>query len=555
MAAKWKEYMRQLSRMEGNAWCADCETRDPKFICLTLGTFVCKTCAHAHRGRNRKVKSLDEDDVTEEDLKRMEQVGNDRCNRKYLAKFSERDFEKPTPGDSNSCTNFIWLKYEGEWALTKNEKDQRKNAYMSFNPRRAGPYGSEGPLRDNYYPSAPPPPAGPGQQESWSFSAANFSESNGYRQGDRYYEGYRDERGYGPQSSRGPPGAPQAYLSPPRGGQPYQPYQRSAYEAPAQRSGPAFAGRPPPRDDPYRNDPYRSTAQRSDPYHGDRYGNDHYEQGAYQRERDPYRGGPPAALPADEYRQEISRRHYDDDDEYDNDKRSTKDARRKKKSSKKTVDSSDESESEEEVSSAKAKSKKKKSSSKRTDEASESGSSKKHKHSKSKKKAPVQESESGDSSETESEDSDVKSKSKKRGKSTKSSKKKSTKKSTEEPRAERQIEAASTPQQQMLVPLDYPSTIPGQPLGVGAQGVRPGALPMDMHHPGAMPMVQGQPPVMPSLQPPLSMAGPGFGMLPQQQHANNLLNLGGSQQPPQFPPGYNPNMNGLNSNFGNMRLQ
>lgn len=103
-------------RSEGNQFCADCGHPRPEFINLTIGTFICEICAEIHRSTsNRRIKDIYSGDVMPDDLRRMDIVGNDVANRKFLATWNPQDVPEPDRLDKNSLREFLWLKYDGSF--------------------------------------------------------------------------------------------------------------------------------------------------------------------------------------------------------------------------------------------------------------------------------------------------------------------------------------------------------------------------------------------------------------------------------------------------------
>lgn len=101
---------------DGNRVCADCSAPNPEYLNLTIGTFVCEPCADVHRSSsNRRIKDMLGRDLTGDDVRRMRDVGNETANRKFLARWSPREFPEPNPADKEMLREFIWLKYEGSW--------------------------------------------------------------------------------------------------------------------------------------------------------------------------------------------------------------------------------------------------------------------------------------------------------------------------------------------------------------------------------------------------------------------------------------------------------
>lgn len=104
------------SRLEGNNYCADCGHPRPEYINLTIGTFLCQLCSDIHRSMsNRRIKDMYAGDLTMDDARRMEAVGNDVANRKFLATWNAREMPEPDRRDKESLREFLWLKYEGSF--------------------------------------------------------------------------------------------------------------------------------------------------------------------------------------------------------------------------------------------------------------------------------------------------------------------------------------------------------------------------------------------------------------------------------------------------------
>jgi len=104
-------------RNVGNTYCADCSDQsETEYVNLTVGTFICKVCADVHKNiSNRRIKDIYGRDLTEADVRRMADVGNDKANRRFLATWDPNEFPEPDTQDRERLLNFIWLKYEGSW--------------------------------------------------------------------------------------------------------------------------------------------------------------------------------------------------------------------------------------------------------------------------------------------------------------------------------------------------------------------------------------------------------------------------------------------------------
>ncbi|KAJ2710719.1 Zn finger-containing GTPase- Activating Protein for ARF, partial [Coemansia spiralis] len=92
-AAEIKRALLQLQLKDGNKICIDCDSPNPQWASVTLGTFFCLNCSGKHRGLGVQlsfVRSITMDKWTAEQLKRMERGGN----KAALAFFrSQPDYE------------------------------------------------------------------------------------------------------------------------------------------------------------------------------------------------------------------------------------------------------------------------------------------------------------------------------------------------------------------------------------------------------------------------------------------------------------------------------
>lgn len=120
---KFKQILKQLLREEDNRRCADCKIANhPRWASWNLGCFVCIRCSGIHRSMGThisRVKSVDLDSWTEEQIQMMVKWGNYRCNMYWEAKL---------PGDhipdQLKINNFIKSKYEDKkWALSSKVPD------------------------------------------------------------------------------------------------------------------------------------------------------------------------------------------------------------------------------------------------------------------------------------------------------------------------------------------------------------------------------------------------------------------------------------------------
>lgn len=85
-----------LAATPGNDACADCKTRNPRWASWNLGIFICVKCAAVHRKIGThitKVKSLNLDTWTKEQVDHMKEMGNVKSN----AHFNPDEIKHPPP--------------------------------------------------------------------------------------------------------------------------------------------------------------------------------------------------------------------------------------------------------------------------------------------------------------------------------------------------------------------------------------------------------------------------------------------------------------------------
>lgn len=116
-AAQNAQTLKTLVKLEGNKVCADCKrNKHPRWASWNLGVFVCIRCSGIHRGMGThisRVKSVDLDAWTDEQLQSILRWGNTRANKYWEAKLA--------PGHQPSeakIENFIRTKYESKrWVM------------------------------------------------------------------------------------------------------------------------------------------------------------------------------------------------------------------------------------------------------------------------------------------------------------------------------------------------------------------------------------------------------------------------------------------------------
>ncbi|CEO60813.1 hypothetical protein PMG11_05334 [Penicillium brasilianum] len=116
-AAQNQQTIKSLLKLESNKICADCKrNKHPRWASWNLGIFICIRCSGIHRGMGThisRVKSVDLDAWTDEQLQSVVRWGNGRANKYWEAKLAPGH----VPSEAK-IENFIRTKYEAKrWVM------------------------------------------------------------------------------------------------------------------------------------------------------------------------------------------------------------------------------------------------------------------------------------------------------------------------------------------------------------------------------------------------------------------------------------------------------
>ncbi|KAI1504689.1 hypothetical protein F5X99DRAFT_347150 [Biscogniauxia marginata] len=110
-AAQNQQTIKSLLKLEPNKICADCKrNKHPRWASWNLGVFICIRCSGIHRGMGThisRVKSVDLDSWTDEQLQSILRWGNARANKYWESKLAAGH----VPSEAK-IENFIRTKYE-----------------------------------------------------------------------------------------------------------------------------------------------------------------------------------------------------------------------------------------------------------------------------------------------------------------------------------------------------------------------------------------------------------------------------------------------------------
>ncbi|PGH11057.1 hypothetical protein AJ79_05099 [Helicocarpus griseus UAMH5409] len=116
-AAKNQAVIKNILKLDCNKTCADCKrNKHPRWASWNIGIFICIRCSGIHRGMGThisRVKSVDLDTWTDEQLQSVLKWGNARANKYWEAKLAPGH----VPSESK-MENFIRTKYESKrWVM------------------------------------------------------------------------------------------------------------------------------------------------------------------------------------------------------------------------------------------------------------------------------------------------------------------------------------------------------------------------------------------------------------------------------------------------------
>ncbi|CAG9813707.1 unnamed protein product [Phaedon cochleariae] len=109
---KCQSVLNSLLRDEDNKYCVDCDSKGPRWASWNIGVFLCIRCAGIHRNLGvhiSKVKSVNLDSWTPEQVVSLQQMGNSRARAVYEANLPD-NFRRPQ--SDSSLETFIRAKYE-----------------------------------------------------------------------------------------------------------------------------------------------------------------------------------------------------------------------------------------------------------------------------------------------------------------------------------------------------------------------------------------------------------------------------------------------------------
>jgi hypothetical protein len=109
-AAKLEQRVKELRNLPDNRTCFITGQRGPTYVDLNTGTFIVTNVAGALRDLSHRVKSLQAANFTVEEVKKLEESGNDVARMIWLARWDEARLPRPDATNMDDIKRFVgWV--------------------------------------------------------------------------------------------------------------------------------------------------------------------------------------------------------------------------------------------------------------------------------------------------------------------------------------------------------------------------------------------------------------------------------------------------------------
>ncbi|KAJ8362627.1 hypothetical protein SKAU_G00114580 [Synaphobranchus kaupii] len=111
---KHLKMLREMTSLQPNRKCFDCDQRGPTYANMTVGSFVCTTCSGILRGLNppHRVKSISMTTFTQQEIDFLQKNGNEFCRQIWLGLYDDRTLAVPDFREPQKVKEFLQEKYE-----------------------------------------------------------------------------------------------------------------------------------------------------------------------------------------------------------------------------------------------------------------------------------------------------------------------------------------------------------------------------------------------------------------------------------------------------------
>jgi len=119
----------EMLKMPDNKECADCGSKCPRWASVNLGVFLCIRCSGIHRSMGThisKVKSVNLDKWTQEQIEHFSKIGNSNAREFYEANVSP-NYRRPNENDNYGVEQWIRNKYERRSFIRQGPPPERRN--------------------------------------------------------------------------------------------------------------------------------------------------------------------------------------------------------------------------------------------------------------------------------------------------------------------------------------------------------------------------------------------------------------------------------------------
>ncbi|KAG8078263.1 hypothetical protein GUJ93_ZPchr0007g3496 [Zizania palustris] len=143
-----EKIIRGLMKLPPNRKCINCNSVGPQYVCTNFWTFICLSCSGIHREFTHRVKSVSMAKFTTQEVRTLEQGGNQRARDIYLKDWDWQRMRLPDNSNPDRIREFIRTVYvDKKYAVGKstnkpvndsesvksNESDMRRpSSYHSY---------------------------------------------------------------------------------------------------------------------------------------------------------------------------------------------------------------------------------------------------------------------------------------------------------------------------------------------------------------------------------------------------------------------------------------